>query len=74
VSPGVSGFEIINATSLRIGEYESLIGAAIDPYVAMRNAYIQYRMKEVNARKAKSLLFKNTEASNPVADTSQTEK
>jgi phospholipid-binding lipoprotein MlaA len=74
VSPGVLGFEVINATSLRIGEYESLIGAAIDPYVAMRNAYIQYRMKEVNARKAKSLLFKNSEASNPVADTSQTEK
>ena len=74
VSPGVSGFEVINATSLRIGEYESLIGAAIDPYVAMRNAYIQYRMKEVNARKAKSLLFKKSEASNPVADTSQTEK
>jgi phospholipid-binding lipoprotein MlaA len=74
VSPGVLGFEVINATSLRIGEYESLIGAAIDPYVAMRNAYIQYRMKEVNARKAKSLLFKKPETSNPAADTSQTEK
>lgn len=73
VSPGVIGIQVINATSLRIGEYESLIGAAIDPYVAMRNAYIQYRMKEVNARKAKSLLFKNTEAGNTVADTSRTE-
>jgi len=69
VSPGVIGIQVINATSLRIGEYESLIGAAIDPYVAMRNAYIQYRMKEVNARKAKSLLFKSSEASHPVADT-----
>ena len=74
VSPGVLGFEVINATSLRIGEYESLIGAAIDPYVAMRNAYIQYRMKEVNARKAKSLLFKSSEASHTATDTSETEK
>ena len=73
-SLGVSAYEYLNNTSLRIGEYESLIGAAIDPYVSIRDAYIQYRMKNVKARKAKSLLFKNSEASNTVADTSQTEK
>lgn len=60
--------EVINATSLRIGDYETLVGAAIDPYLAIRNAYIQYRMKDVKARKAKSLLFKNGEGANPATD------
>ena len=50
----------INSTSLRIGDYEALMAAAIDPYVSIRDAYIQYRMKEVKARKAMSVLFKNT--------------
>jgi phospholipid-binding lipoprotein MlaA len=62
---GVSAYELVNNTSLRIGEYESLIGAAIDPYVAIRDAYIQYRLKEVKARKTKSLLFKPADAGNP---------
>ncbi|PKN51319.1 MAG: VacJ family lipoprotein [Deltaproteobacteria bacterium HGW-Deltaproteobacteria-13] len=50
---GVWGYEKINATSLRIGDYEALKDAAIDPYVAFRDAYIQYRLKRVKARKAK---------------------
>ena len=74
VSPGVKGFEVINATSLRIGDYESLIGAAIDPYLAIRNAYIQYRMKEVKARRARSLLFKDSEPGNIKADPSLPKK
>ncbi len=37
----------INATSLRIGEYEALKDAAIDPYTAFRNFYIQYRREKV---------------------------
>ena len=67
-STAVTAFEYLNNTSLRIGEYESLIGAAIDPYVAMRNGYIQYRMKAVKARKAKSLLFKDATAASPAVD------
>ena len=39
--------ENVNDTSFRIGDYESLKEAAIDPYVAIRNAYIQYRKKKV---------------------------
>ncbi len=39
--------EKVNETSFRIGDYESLKEAAIDPYVAFRNAYIQYRKKKV---------------------------
>ena len=59
INRGVWAYEKVNHASLRIGDYESLIGAAIDPYVSIRDAYIQYRMKEVNARKARSVLFKN---------------
>jgi phospholipid-binding lipoprotein MlaA len=37
--------EAVNETSLRIGEYEALKEAAIDPYVMLRNAYVQNRIK-----------------------------
>ena len=33
----------VNDTSFRIGDYESLKEASLDPYVAIRNAYIQNR-------------------------------
>jgi len=39
--------DTINTTSLRIGEYESLKDAAIDPYTAFRDAYLQYRQEKV---------------------------
>ena len=35
--------KFINGVSLRIGEYEELKKASLDPYVATREAYIQYR-------------------------------
>jgi len=50
---GVRGYEEVNDTSLRIGDYEFLKEAAIDPYVALRDAYIQYRQKMVEARRGK---------------------
>ncbi len=37
--------EKINDTSFHIGDYEAIKGAAIDPYIAMRDAYVQYRKK-----------------------------
>lgn len=46
-SLGIKGYEIVNNTSLRIGEYESIKKASVDPYVAIRNGYIQYRRKKV---------------------------
>ena len=46
---GIRAYEIVNDTSLRIGDYESLKEAAIDPYVAVRDAYFQYRLKKVKA-------------------------
>jgi phospholipid-binding lipoprotein MlaA len=39
------GGEAVNDTSLRIGQYEALKEAAIDPYVMIRNAYVQNRNK-----------------------------
>ncbi|EFK09056.1 VacJ-like protein [delta proteobacterium NaphS2] len=40
-------FNIVNNTSLRIGEYEALKDASLDPYVAMRDAYFQYRQNQI---------------------------
>jgi len=37
------GVDLVNETSLSIGEYEDLKEAALDPYVALRDAYYQYR-------------------------------
>ncbi len=39
----VKGYDKVNRTSLTIGDYESLKKAALDPYVAVRDAYFQYR-------------------------------
>jgi phospholipid-binding lipoprotein MlaA len=46
-SLGIKGYEIVNETSLRIGEYESIKKASLEPYVAIRDGYIQYRTKKV---------------------------
>jgi phospholipid-binding lipoprotein MlaA len=42
---GIKAYETVNATSLAIGDYESLKDAAVDPYVAFRDAYAQYRYR-----------------------------
>ncbi len=39
----IKGTDQVNETSLSIGEYEDLKEAALDPYVALRDAYYQYR-------------------------------
>jgi phospholipid-binding lipoprotein MlaA len=44
---GAKAFKAENEVSLRIGEYEDLKKSAIDPYVAVRDAYSQYRAKQV---------------------------
>lgn len=65
---GVRTLEEVNATSLRIGDYEALKNAAVDPYVAFRDAYIQYRFKSVKARKAKRVPFAGRQTKSPAAD------
>ena len=44
---GVRGFDVVNETSFRIGDYESFKDAAISPYEAFRDAYIQHRKKKI---------------------------
>jgi len=44
-----SGKEV-NRTSLVIGDYEDFVEAAFDPYIAMRDAYIQYRENKIKDR------------------------
>jgi phospholipid-binding lipoprotein MlaA len=39
--------EIVNETSLSLGEYEDMKSSAIDPYVAVRDAYYQYRENKI---------------------------
>jgi phospholipid-binding lipoprotein MlaA len=46
-SLGIRGFDIVNTTSFRIGDYESLKKSAVDPYIALRNVYIQFRDNKV---------------------------
>ena len=43
----LKGFETVNSTSLRLGDYEDLKKAAIDPYVALRDFYFQSRQNEI---------------------------
>ncbi len=44
---GKSAGEKVNEVSLRLGEYESFKETAIDPYVSIRQAYYQYRQKQI---------------------------
>jgi phospholipid-binding lipoprotein MlaA len=44
-SVGLFVHEKVNYTSFHIGDYEILKEAAIDPYISMRDAYVQYRKK-----------------------------
>ncbi len=43
----VKGYDKVNGLSFRIGEYEELKKAALDPYVAYRDAYYQYRQSKI---------------------------
>jgi phospholipid-binding lipoprotein MlaA len=46
-SMGIEAYDRVNDTSLHIGDYEDLKEAAVDPYVAIRDAYTQHRKKKV---------------------------
>jgi phospholipid-binding lipoprotein MlaA len=46
----VRPFELVNDTSLRIGNYEDLKKSAIDPYVALKDAYHQYRQNKIRKK------------------------
>lgn len=42
---GVRSYEVINDTSLELGEYEELMNAAVDPYESLKDAHEEYRKK-----------------------------
>lgn len=44
---GIWFYDRLNETSFRIGEYEAIKQAAVDPYVAVRDGYIQFRKAKV---------------------------
>ena len=44
---GISVHEKVNDSSFKIGDYESFKKAAVDPYVAMRDSFLQYRRKKI---------------------------
>jgi phospholipid-binding lipoprotein MlaA len=43
----IRGVDLLNQTSFHIGEYEALKEASVDPYVALRNSYLQFREKKI---------------------------
>jgi phospholipid-binding lipoprotein MlaA len=47
LSTGIKAYDTINSASFRLGDYEALKAAALDPYVAIRNAYVQSRKEKI---------------------------
>jgi phospholipid-binding lipoprotein MlaA len=47
----LSAHEMVNDTSFRLGDYKSFKESAIDPYISMRDAFVQHRMKVVKESK-----------------------
>ncbi|MBT6339461.1 MAG: VacJ family lipoprotein, partial [Desulfobacula sp.] len=46
-SIGIKAVDTINTISFHLGDYEALKKASLDPYVAIRNAYIQNRKQKI---------------------------
>lgn len=47
-SVGLTVYDKVNTLSFHLGDYEKLKEASLDPYVAIRNAYIQNRQSKVD--------------------------
>lgn len=50
VDVSIGACERINNTSLTLGEYEDLKEAALDPYIALRDAFHQLRQQKIKER------------------------
>jgi phospholipid-binding lipoprotein MlaA len=50
INVGVRAYAQVNEASLTIGEYESLKESAIDPYIAVKDAYHQYRQNKISSK------------------------
>jgi phospholipid-binding lipoprotein MlaA len=47
VPMGINAYDRINQTSLELGTYEDMIKSSLDVYLAVRDAYIQYRKAQI---------------------------
>jgi phospholipid-binding lipoprotein MlaA len=45
---GVTAYELLNKTSLELGTYEDMKAASVEPYIGVRDAYIQHRNGLIN--------------------------
>ena len=50
INLGVKAYYLVNEASLTIGEYEDFKAAALDPYIALKDAYHQYRQNRINSK------------------------
>jgi phospholipid-binding lipoprotein MlaA len=50
INVGVRAYAQVNEASLTIGEYESLKESAVDPYIAVKDAYHQYRQNKISSK------------------------
>jgi phospholipid-binding lipoprotein MlaA len=50
INLAVKSYNQVNETSLTLGEYEDLKEAALDPYIALKDAYHQYRQNKIKER------------------------
>jgi phospholipid-binding lipoprotein MlaA len=50
VNLAIKSYDQVNETSLTLGEYEDLKEAALDPYIALKDAFHQYRQKKIKER------------------------
>ncbi|GAB6095839.1 hypothetical protein JCM14469_20920 [Desulfatiferula olefinivorans] len=44
---GLSALELVNATTFRLGDYEAVKAASLDPYVMVRDFYIHLRTQKI---------------------------
>jgi phospholipid-binding lipoprotein MlaA len=47
VAAGTATLNVVNETSLTLGDYEKFKESAIDPYISLRDAYFQYRRNQI---------------------------
>jgi phospholipid-binding lipoprotein MlaA len=46
-SIALSATDTVNDSSFQLGEYETLKAATVDPYIALRDVYLQYRTRPI---------------------------
>jgi phospholipid-binding lipoprotein MlaA len=50
INIAVKSYNQVNETSLTLGEYEDFKKAALDPYIALKDAYHQYRQNKIRGK------------------------